>query len=197
MAHSFIGEETYSKGSTRDYLIDSSPTWCVDPLDGTVNYTHLFPMFCVSIAFILNGTPIIGIIYQPMLDVTYSSLVGHGAWQDDSHPTKKRRALPYIHSPKAPLPVNAPKGCIFSCEWGKDRRDVEGGNMRRKIASFVNMAKEVGVEGKGGMVHGVRSLGRCVVSLTFVSSSSNICYACQTKSADFERCIAQHWIWHT
>jgi len=30
----FLGEETYSKGSSRDYLIDDQPTWCVDPLDG-------------------------------------------------------------------------------------------------------------------------------------------------------------------
>jgi fructose-1,6-bisphosphatase/inositol monophosphatase family enzyme len=30
----FVGEESYSKGASRDYLIDDSPTWCVDPLDG-------------------------------------------------------------------------------------------------------------------------------------------------------------------
>ncbi|KAJ2967778.1 hypothetical protein NUW58_g10368 [Xylaria curta] len=51
-SHYFVGEETYSKGASREYLIGDEPTWCIDPLDGTVNYTHLFPMFCVSIAFI-------------------------------------------------------------------------------------------------------------------------------------------------
>lgn len=30
----FVGEESYSKGASRDYLIDDNPTWCVDPLDG-------------------------------------------------------------------------------------------------------------------------------------------------------------------
>jgi len=75
--HSFIGEETYSSGSSKGYLIKDDPTWCVDPLDGTVNYTHLFPMFCVSIAFLLNGIPIVGVIYQPMLDTTYSALAGN------------------------------------------------------------------------------------------------------------------------
>lgn len=66
-----------------------------------------------------------------------------------------------MNSPKQVLGKEAPKGCIFSCEWGKDRRDVEGGNMRRKIGSFMNMAAEIGGRGgKGGMVHGVRSLGR-------------------------------------
>jgi myo-inositol-1(or 4)-monophosphatase len=146
-------------------LIGAEPTWCIDPLDGTINYSHLFPMFAVSIAFILNGIPIIGVIYQPILDTTYSALSGYGAWRDDSHPAKKRKALPYVNSPKSRLPKDAPKGCIFSCEWGKDRRDVEGGNMHRKIGSFMNMAAEIGGRGgKGGMVHGVRSLGRWVLS---------------------------------
>jgi myo-inositol-1(or 4)-monophosphatase len=155
----FIGEETYSSGSSKQYLIDDSPTWVVDPLDGTVNYTHLFPMFCVSIGFV----PIIGVIYQPLLDTTYSSLVGYGAWQDDASEKKERKRLPLVNSPKAVLPKEAPKGCIFSCEWGKDRRDTQGGNMWRKVNSFVNMAAEIGGRGgKGGMVHGVRSLGRFV-----------------------------------
>lgn len=30
----FLGEETYAKGESRDYLIDEQPTWCIDPLDG-------------------------------------------------------------------------------------------------------------------------------------------------------------------
>jgi len=103
----FIGEETYSAGGSRDYLVTDAPTWIVDPLDGTVNYTHLFPMFCVSIAFCLNGIPVIGVIYQPVLDTTYSSLVGHGAWQDDRHATKKRKSLPFVQNPKAVLPVSS------------------------------------------------------------------------------------------
>jgi myo-inositol-1(or 4)-monophosphatase len=124
-------------------------------------------MFCVSIGFVLHGVPIIGVIYQPLLDTTYSSLTGYGAWQDDDcrngkgEVVKERKRLPLVNSPKAVLGKEAPKGCIFSCEWGKDRRDVEGGNMWRKINSFVNMAAEIGGRGgKGGMVHGVRSLGR-------------------------------------
>lgn len=103
---SFIGEETYSSGQSRDYLVTDAPTWIVDPLDGTVNYTHLFPMFCVSIAFCLNGIPVIGVIYQPVLDTTYSALVGNGAWQDDGHAKKTRKSLPYIQNPKAVLPVS-------------------------------------------------------------------------------------------
>ncbi|KAK3203469.1 hypothetical protein GRF29_112g1359810 [Pseudopithomyces chartarum] len=76
--HKFVGEESYSKGASREYLIDDSPTWCVDPLDGTVNYIHLFPMFCVSIAFLYRSKPIIGVIYAPFLNQFFSSDVAAG-----------------------------------------------------------------------------------------------------------------------
>ncbi|KAI8942404.1 hypothetical protein NX059_000478 [Plenodomus lindquistii] len=166
-SHKFVGEESYSKGATRDYLIDDEPTWCVDPLDGTVNYIHLFPMFCVSIAFIHKGKPLIGVIYAPFLNQFFSSCAGRGAFLNET------QRLPLIHNPVAPLPANAPSGCIFSCEWGKDRRDTPDGNLSRKIESFVNMASEIGGRnGKGGMVHGVRSLGSATLDLAYIAMGS-------------------------
>lgn len=160
MASRFIGEETYSKGASRDYLIDdANPTWCVDPLDGTVNYTHLFPMFCVSIGFIVGGKAVIGVIYAPFLNQLFTACRGRGAWLNET------QQLPLVRSPVPPMPAKAPSGCVFSCEWGKDRRDAPDGNLQRKVESFVNMATEIGGrQGKGGMVHGMRSLGRLVTS---------------------------------
>ncbi|EPE24947.1 Carbohydrate phosphatase [Glarea lozoyensis ATCC 20868] len=173
-SHSFIGEETYSSGSSKEYLIKDDPTWCVDPLDGTVNYTHLFPMFCVSIALVLNGMPVVGVIYQPMLDTTYSAYTGGGAWQDDSHPLKPRRPLPYITNPTSPLPPNAPSGCIFACEWGKDRRgDTPTSALSKKVTSFLNLASELNSrDGKGGMAHGIRSLGSATLDLAYVATGA-------------------------
>jgi myo-inositol-1(or 4)-monophosphatase len=151
----FIGEETYSSGTSRTYLVDTRPTWIVDPLDGTVNFTHLFPMFCVSIAFAINGTPVIGVINAPFLNQLFTSCKGRGAWLNET------QQLPLIRNPIPPMPAAAPSGCIFSCEWGKDRRDTPDGNMLRKVESFSTMALErTGKGGRGGMVHGVRSLGR-------------------------------------
>ena len=128
--------------------------------EGTVNYTHLFPMFCVSIAFIYKSIPTVGVINAPMLNKSYHALKGHGAYITDTH-TNKSTQLPFVRSPVPPLPEKAPKGCIFSCEWGKDRRYTAEGNLLRKTESFINMAGEIGGRGgKGGMVHGMRSLGR-------------------------------------
>jgi myo-inositol-1(or 4)-monophosphatase len=160
----FIGEETYSKGESRNYLIGSEPTWCVDPLDGTVNYTHLFPMFCVSIAFIADGNAVIGVIYAPFMNQLFTACRGRGAWLNET------QRLPLIRNPIPPMPGRAPGGCIFSCEWGKDRRDIPDGNLHRKVESFVNMAAEVGArDGKGGIVHGVRSLGSATLDLAYVA----------------------------
>jgi len=154
---SFLGEESYSAGSSREYLITDAPTWCIDPLDGTVNFTHLFPMCCISIGFVVGGRPVIGVVNAPLLGQLFSARRGRGAWLNES------QRLPLVRDPVPPLPADAPKGCVFSCEWGKDRRDGPEGNLHRKVDSFVNMAAEIGGRGgKGGMVHGVRSLGRCV-----------------------------------
>ncbi|KAK4153361.1 inositol monophosphatase [Chaetomidium leptoderma] len=163
--HAFVGEESYSKGSSRAYLIDdAAPTWCVDPLDGTVNYTHLFPMFCVSIAFVVGGKPTIGVIYAPFLNQLFTACRGRGAWLNET------QRLPLIRNPIPPMPKNAPGGCVFSCEWGKDRKDRPDGNLYRKVESFLNMAAEVGGrEGKGGMVHGVRSLGSATMDLAYTA----------------------------
>ncbi|CAN8100980.1 unnamed protein product [Discula destructiva] len=171
--HKFIGEETYSSGSSKEYLITpAEPTWCVDPLDGTVNYTHLFPMFCVSIAFIVAGTPVIGVIYAPFLQQLFTACKGKGAWLNET------QRLPLIKG--VPIPASAPKGCTFSCEWGKDRRDPDAdagqgrsGNLGRKIESFVTMAVEPGGRGGlGGMVHGVRSLGSATLDLAYTAMGS-------------------------
>jgi myo-inositol-1(or 4)-monophosphatase len=167
-SHAFIGEETYSAGSSKTYLVDDRPTWIVDPLDGTVNFTHGFGMFCVSIALVVAQVPVVGVIYAPLLGQLFSACRGRGAWLNES------TRLPLLgRQGVGPIPATAPKGCIFSCEWGKDRRDTQDGNLHRKVDSFVTMAAEVsGRGGLGGMVHGVRSLGSATMDLAYVAMGS-------------------------
>lgn len=162
--HAFVGEETYSKGSSKEYLVGDEPTWIVDPLDGTVNFTHAFPMFCVSIGLVVDQTPVIGVVYAPMLNQLFSACKGKGAWLNEA------TRLPLLGAAIGPLPKNAPGKCIFSCEWGKDRRDAPRSNLHRKVETFVNMASEPsGRGGKGGMVHGMRSLGSATMDLAYVA----------------------------
>jgi myo-inositol-1(or 4)-monophosphatase len=57
----------------------SSDQWYVDPLDGTVNYTHGIPIFSVSIAYSHNGMVVLGAVYDPMRDELFSAERGQGA----------------------------------------------------------------------------------------------------------------------
>ncbi|KPI36835.1 Protein qutG [Cyphellophora attinorum] len=166
-SHAFIGEETYSAGQSKDYLVDSRPTWIIDPLDGTVNFTHGFPMFCVSIALVHNHVPVIGVINAPLLNQLFSACSGKGSWLNES------TRLPLLGKNIGPLPKDAPRRCIFACEWGKDRRDSKESNLGRKVDSFLTMATEPsGRDGLGGMVHGVRSLGSATMDLAYTAMGS-------------------------
>jgi myo-inositol-1(or 4)-monophosphatase len=57
----------------------SQGRWIVDPLDGTTNFVHRFPMFCVSIAAEWRGQVVVGVIYHPILRDTYIAVRGKGA----------------------------------------------------------------------------------------------------------------------
>lgn len=54
--------------------------WYIDPLDGTVNFAHRIPFFCVSIACEIEGELSLGIVYEPLRDECFSAQRGRGAW---------------------------------------------------------------------------------------------------------------------
>lgn len=55
------------------------PTWIVDPLDGTVNYSRRIPFFCVSIALQVAGCETVGVVYAPVFDELFVAEIGKGA----------------------------------------------------------------------------------------------------------------------
>ncbi|HEY4556478.1 MAG TPA: inositol monophosphatase family protein [Lysobacter sp.] len=58
-------------------------TWVIDPLDGTSNYLHGIPHFCVSIALVENGEPIHGVIFDPLRNELFTASRGSGATLND------------------------------------------------------------------------------------------------------------------
>lgn len=74
-ADHFLGEETGASGSD----VRSGRVWVVDPLDGTTNYVHGFPIFCVSIGLLVDGEPVVGAVNAPMLRETFAAVKGRGA----------------------------------------------------------------------------------------------------------------------
>lgn len=59
---------------------DADHSWYVDPLDGTVNYSHHIPIFCVSIGYAHKGSMQLGVVYDPMREEMFSGERGRGAW---------------------------------------------------------------------------------------------------------------------
>ncbi len=57
--------------------------WIIDPLDGTTNYAHGYPCFCVSIALEREGQLEIGVVYDPMRDEMFAAERGRGATLND------------------------------------------------------------------------------------------------------------------
>ena len=60
-------------------------TWVVDPLDGTINYANGIPVFCVSIALVLDGRPVVGVVHDPSRHETFSA-VADGPARLDGRP---------------------------------------------------------------------------------------------------------------
>jgi myo-inositol-1(or 4)-monophosphatase len=54
--------------------------WIVDPLDGTTNYVHGVPHYCVSLGLERNGRLLVGAVYDPNLDECFTAVEGQGAW---------------------------------------------------------------------------------------------------------------------
>ncbi|UCE85381.1 MAG: inositol monophosphatase [Deltaproteobacteria bacterium] len=62
---------------------DAEWRWIVDPLDGTTNYAHGYPCFCVSIGVERRGVRTVGVVYDPLRDELYWSVRGAGAHRND------------------------------------------------------------------------------------------------------------------
>jgi len=73
----FVGEEGASRPAAA-----GAPTWVIDPIDGTSNFAHGVPRFCVSLAAVIGSQAVIGVIYDPSVDELFYARRGGGAWLD-------------------------------------------------------------------------------------------------------------------
>ena len=72
--HDILGEEEGLVDTGSDYR------WFVDPLDGTTNFAHGFPVFCVSLGLQHKDRLVAGVVYDPTRDELFSAKRGSGAW---------------------------------------------------------------------------------------------------------------------
>ncbi len=74
-----LGEEM-PKETQLDVLDNKDVFWCLDPLDGTTNFLAGIPCFAISLALIVKGEAVAGIVYDPNRDESFSAIKGEGAW---------------------------------------------------------------------------------------------------------------------
>jgi myo-inositol-1(or 4)-monophosphatase len=75
--HDFLAEEGGGERKHSDYK------WIIDPLDGTTNFAHGYPLFCVSIALEYMGEVIVGLVYDPNRKELFYAQKGQGAFLND------------------------------------------------------------------------------------------------------------------
>jgi myo-inositol-1(or 4)-monophosphatase len=89
--HQILTEESGHHAS------DGDITWIIDPLDGTVNFAHGIPFFCVSIAAIQGTDILCGVIYSPMTEELFTAEMGEGAFLN-RQPYKVTKQTSLLHS---------------------------------------------------------------------------------------------------
>ena len=71
--HAILAEESGRNETVSKYQ------WLIDPLDGTTNFAHGIPIFCVSMGLLKNNLPVVGVVYDPFRNEMFSAESGHGA----------------------------------------------------------------------------------------------------------------------
>ncbi|MGD2112646.1 MAG: inositol monophosphatase [Gammaproteobacteria bacterium] len=79
----FLGEEM--PADEQQALLESGkPAWCLDPLDGTRNFSSGIPYFCISLALLRGGAVALGLVYDPVRDECFAACRGEGAWLNEA-----------------------------------------------------------------------------------------------------------------
>ena len=121
----------------------SELTWCIDPLDGTTNYSHGYPFFGTSIGLLYKNNPILGSISVPYLNELYSACLGKGAYCNDKE-IRVSNTSTLLDS-------------LLVTGFSYDRFDIEDNN----YAEFCYLTHKT---------RGVRRGGAAAVDLAFVAS---------------------------
>ena len=104
--HEVLGEEGHSPHTARPTADGPRFRWVVDPLDGTTNYVHRVPHFCVSVALQRDDALLVGAVFDPVSRECFTATAGQGAWLDGqpihvSDVTRGEGALAAIGFPPA------------------------------------------------------------------------------------------------
>jgi len=154
-SHEIIGEESTAaraaQGLPRAMLTDS-PTWIVDPIDGTTNFVYGIKLSCVSLGFCVGREPVVGVVYDPYADELFMAAKGEGAYLNGTRLC--------VH------PVQSLKESMVLFELGYERSQ-EG------LQLILNGLRTLLLSG----ARATRTIGTAVLSLCWVASGrANVYY---------------------
>ena len=142
----FIGEETVSSSESKKVNLTDTPTWVIDPVDGTTNFVHGFPFVCICVGLVVKKEPMLGIIYNPILNEMYWGIKGKGAFMNN-------KKLPLIKN----TPLKSLHKSLIVTEFqylGQDKIEYKVGDVKNVFSL---------------PVHGIRSLGSCALNILQVA----------------------------
>jgi len=99
--------------------------WLIDPLDGTKEFIKRNGEFTVNIALIENGSPVIGVVYAPVLDTLYFAAQGVGAFKLGEASTFGGRSLDDIVAASLPLPCAQPEAGAYTIVGSRSHQTPE------------------------------------------------------------------------
>ncbi|CAL8102200.1 unnamed protein product [Orchesella dallaii] len=143
-SHKFIGEESVSGGEK--CVLGDDPTWIIDPVDGTMNFVHTFPLIAISIGLLIEKKPVIGVICNPVLGQSYTARLGQGAFLNG----KPIKVSGQTELSKALLCTE------FGTSTDIEKREV----VLKNLTTFL------------ARCHGVRGIGTCCCAMTMVASGA-------------------------
>ena len=76
-----LGEES---SVNQDFDLEGFTGFIIDPLDGTMNFSRMNPICCISIGFVLSGEFVLGVIYNPFLEELFVGIGGEGAYVNEN-----------------------------------------------------------------------------------------------------------------
>jgi myo-inositol-1(or 4)-monophosphatase len=132
--HAILAEES-GASSPVDQELRSEWRWIVDPLDGTTNYAHGYPCFCISMGLEYKGRMELGVVYDPMRDELFTAERGRGA-------SLNGRRIQVS-------PVNSLSGALLCTGFPYDVR--ERSEFARHFANFIMNAQGVRRDGAAAL----------------------------------------------
>jgi len=116
-AYAFLGEEMAGDEQERLTRETNRGLWCLDPLDGTSNFAAGIPFFAVSLALLLDGRPMLGLVYDPVRDECFTARRGEGAQLNGAvlgasglQPAEMKRAIACVDFKRLEKPLAASLG---------------------------------------------------------------------------------------